>query len=110
MSADESVALDALRALGIEVSLFHVRCLAAYRAVIAKDGLPPYTEHSTPRACAETRLKSDVEVGSIDVLHSVAQWEEAERTARRSRPWGQAPVRDRSPSDSRLMEAMDLPW
>jgi len=82
VTTDESVALDALRAIGLgHITSWHLRCLDAWAAQVAETGwAPPYSATVLRSECVETRLKSDLRASGVDVLHIEAQWEDARRT------------------------------
>jgi hypothetical protein len=84
MSADEKVALDALEAVGVSgLSMFHLRCLAAFHQAACHLGWAKYGEYDSPRAHVEQRYRHDLQASTLDELHRRAQWDDAEWTARR---------------------------
>jgi hypothetical protein len=84
MSTEERIALDALEQIGVTgVSLWHLRCLAAFRRSVRDLGWPKVGEYDNPRAWSECRYKHDLQASTLDELHGRAQWDDAEWTARR---------------------------
>lgn len=76
----EQVALDAIKAIGIDgVSVFHMRCVASFL-----DGMNDRRWPSTRNVLME-RLEFDLRCSSVDSVRCVAEWEESRRVAERSR-------------------------
>lgn len=101
MTDRDQVATDALLDVGIDVSVWRLRCVHAFLRVMEAHGRPRWTEYNTPSANAETRLKSDLFATSLDQLQSEAQWLHAEWMAGR-----QQPVRILSSTALPLQEAL----
>jgi len=84
VSPAEAIALDALEQMGITgISVWHLRCLAAFRRAVTHLGWPKIGEYDTPRANAECRYKHDLQASTLDELHGRAQWDDAEWVSRR---------------------------
>lgn len=78
----ELVLADALRSAGFErVSVWHVRCIeawaAAVKATIGRE--TPRFARGEVQKLIETRLRSDLYAGCLDLLHNEARWENAHR-------------------------------
>lgn len=90
MRPEETIALDALRQIGIDftnrhpptqdaVALFLLRCLASFAAAYrAGPRWPSYSQHEE---WANQRMRLDMERGSLDDVHQVALWDESDRLA-----------------------------
>lgn len=73
----DAVLSDYLQAAGYRLTVWHVRCVESFLTAQGKRGGP-----------AEWRLSNDLSL-SADECHLLAQWEDAERLARKARNWGE---------------------
>lgn len=83
-TSEAAVLLDSLCAAGYaRISLWHLDVLRAWLAQVEVTGKTRLgQDYDTPAEKVETRLRSDLFDGPLDALHVLAQWEDAERTAR----------------------------
>lgn len=84
MTTGELVLADALRSAGFErVSVWHVRCIevwaASVKATVGRE--TPRFSRGDVQKLIESRLRSDLYGGCLDLLHNEARWEHEHRRA-----------------------------